>query len=463
MPAIQQRRSSGPAPESASTESSTQSDSPVWAEEAKQCSGNAGMIEMITGLSLGEEEATSMLDGAAEETEEQGPQATPSTRPGGKLGVVYDKHQNDTQRMGSRATAEHAWSLNFFKKTYEANRGRYEAVAAATSMPAKLIAALHFRESSMDFGTYLHQGDPLGRPAVNHPANIPIFHVWEEAAIHALTQKSSIRDSLNMDQTTEDPAALATYAERYNGLGYHNRGSASPYVYAGTDVYTGGKYVRDGVYDASVHDRNPGVMALMMAVEGVETSPEWASTQSTDEAWQTVLAGHQVLRHGQRGPEVRALQEKLTAAGHATGIDGHFGNGTRGALLAFQTANGLEADGRVGPKTAEALEKAGSAPAVADCDPAQTAEQAPEASTEVEVESPGARLWQAVLDGGQLLRKGSQGDVVKELQRRLVEMGQSIKVDGDFGRRTRAAVIAVQQALGLGADGIVGPRTAEKL
>ena len=37
---------------------------------------------------------------------------------------------------------------------------------ALVNVPAPLIAALHMRESSGKFNTYLHQGDPLGKPAV---------------------------------------------------------------------------------------------------------------------------------------------------------------------------------------------------------------------------------------------------------------------------------------------------------
>ena len=108
--------------------------------------------------------------------------------------------------------------------------------AACVATPPKLIAALHWRESTGDFGTYLHQGDPLGKKAVNEPADIPIFKTWEPAAEHALGLKTSTQRAYKIDAGTTDEAALTSYAERYNGLGYHNyRAMASPYVFAGTD------------------------------------------------------------------------------------------------------------------------------------------------------------------------------------------------------------------------------------
>lgn len=60
------------------------------------------------------------------------------------------------------------------------------------------------------------------------------------------------------------------------------------------------------------------------------------------------------------------------------------------------------------------------------------------------------------------LRKGTKGDRVVELQERLKVLGlYTSKVDGDFGRGTRNAVIAFQQ--GYLVDGIVDPVTISAL
>jgi len=57
-----------------------------------------------------------------------------------------------------------------------------------------------------------------------------------------------------------------------------------------------------------------------------------------------------------RGEDVRAVQKALKAAGYDPGaIDGVFGLKTLAAVLAFQAARGLTADGIVGAKTAKAL------------------------------------------------------------------------------------------------------------
>jgi lysozyme len=67
------------------------------------------------------------------------------------------------------------------------------------------------------------------------------------------------------------------------------------------------------------------------------------------------MADEPVLKLGASGKAVERLQRALTAAGHATAVDGDFGPGTKRAVRAFQAARGLVADGVVGPATWAAL------------------------------------------------------------------------------------------------------------
>ena len=63
-----------------------------------------------------------------------------------------------------------------------------------------------------------------------------------------------------------------------------------------------------------------------------------------------------------------------------------------------------------------------------------------------------------------LLRNGSTGQVVTDLQARLATLGYySGEIDGQFGPGTRDAVVLFQQENNLVADGLVGSETKEIL
>lgn len=59
---------------------------------------------------------------------------------------------------------------------------------------------------------------------------------------------------------------------------------------------------------------------------------------------------------GSTGSEVRQIQTRLKAWGYYNGaVDGIFGTATKNAVIKFQKANGLKADGIVGSKTLAAI------------------------------------------------------------------------------------------------------------
>ena len=141
-----------------------------------------------------------------------------------------------------------------------------------------------------------------------------------------------------------------------------------------------------------------------------------------------------MLYRGCTGDAVKTLQEKLNAKGFDSGsVDGIFGAKTYAAVTAFQKANGLGVDGIVGKLTWGKLYDA-----------------TPVNVTPVTTQP--------------MLRTGSRGDAVRKLQEMLNTKGYDCgSVDGIFGSKTKAAVLAFQKANGLGADGIVGPLTWGKL
>ncbi|MGE7184394.1 L,D-transpeptidase family protein [Peribacillus sp. NPDC006672] len=63
-----------------------------------------------------------------------------------------------------------------------------------------------------------------------------------------------------------------------------------------------------------------------------------------------------------------------------------------------------------------------------------------------------------------ILKKGSSGPQVIELQKRLTKLGYSTKgIDGGFGKNTEMAVKKFQKAKNLTSDGVVGPQTKKAL
>lgn len=132
-------------------------------------------------------------------------------------------------------------------------------------MPPQLIAAIHYRESSCNFKTYLHNGDPLGKPTIHVPKGI-YFEKFTDAAVDALKEKNKFRKKYKLKADSKDMAAMLSFAEVYNGLGYFNKGVVSPYIYSGTNLYKKGKFVSDGSYNASVTDKQPGVYILIKKI-----------------------------------------------------------------------------------------------------------------------------------------------------------------------------------------------------
>ncbi len=150
------------------------------------------------------------------------------------------------------------------------------------------------------------------------------------------------------------------------------------------------------------------------------------------------------LKVGSKGDSVKAVQQQLKALGYYSGeVDGQFGNGTQESVLLFQQQNGLGADGIVGLETYQLLFSGRAAACVATAPP--TATPAPTQTSPT-------------------LKKGANGEAVKQLQQRLTELGYySGSIDGDFGTGTLEAGKRFQRQNGLEPDGVVGSGTSALL
>ncbi len=125
------------------------------------------------------------------------------------------------------------------------------------------------------------------------------------------------------------------------------------------------------------------------------------------------------MGQGSSGHRVTGLQHLLNAHGASLTVDGRFGPGTHAAVVSFQKAKALDADGIVGPRT-----------------------------------------WQALIT---TVRSGATGHTVRAAQALLNAHGATLDVDGEFGPATHTAVVSFQKAEALDADGVVGPATWKAL
>ena len=143
------------------------------------------------------------------------------------------------------------------------NKAKYEEVGGPLGVPWHFVAALHNLESSLDFASHLHNGDPLTDRTLHVPEGRPEDgtppFTWEASALDALEMKH-----LDLVENWSIPGLLFQF-ERFNGFGYRTRrtGVNSPYLWSFSNHYSKGKFVADGVFDAEKVSRQCGAAVLI--------------------------------------------------------------------------------------------------------------------------------------------------------------------------------------------------------
>ena len=158
------------------------------------------------------------------------------------------------------------------------------------------------------------------------------------------------------------------------------------------------------------------------------------------------------LRRGAQGSSVREMQALLSQQGFLDEhyIDGDFGDFTEKAVIAFQQAINLSADGVAWPQTQNLLHhKFGEWEVVREADYYSVAR------LERVCEDCGFTESREV---GVMLQPGDYSSDVKTLQKRLNALGYDVgNPDGLYGDGTKRAVKKYQKDQGLNEDGIVWP------
>jgi len=173
-----------------------------------------------------------------------------------------------------------------------------------------------------------------------------------------------------------------------------------------------------------------------------------------------------VVHPNDTGSDAKKVQQRLKDLQYYRGqVDGKFGNASVRALKSFQEDHGLEADGVAGNATIAILfsENVLGKNQTPTPEPIET--PASEAGTALSVQATAASassssssvVWTT-------LRKGDEGDTVKQLQEALIQLGYlSGKPDGKYGAQTVAAVKAFQKNNNLKSDGAAGEKTQKAL
>lgn len=253
----------------------------------------------------------------------------------------------------------------------EAKNRRYRAVERATGVPWWAIAILHTLESSQNFGTHLHNGDPLTAPTVQEPKGRPVnWHpgmTWEESAIDAITVGGHRLDRIEDWSVGQ---ALEAF-ERYNGLGYRNRKLMTPYLWSGSNFYEKGKFVKDHGFDPNAVSAQVGAALLLRRVSdsgevSISRTRNTVSPQApallgsraaaeldlgpfehAKEELTFPVSANSTIRVGAKGMTAKRVQEWCCLHGRTTGIDSDFGDSTKRSVELFQRDNNLAVTGEV--------------------------------------------------------------------------------------------------------------------
>lgn len=150
----------------------------------------------------------------------------------------------------------------------------YEQIAEMREhgVPAPVVCCMHYRESDNDFQKHAHEGssllhrtrdEPRGRlPA---PAQPPFTFLQSAEDAYYVCDKLQLADWADLQSACDK-------LESFNGFGYRYKGIPASYLYSGTSLYRGGKYVRDGVFSRTAIDGQLGCVAILkrMIERGVE-------------------------------------------------------------------------------------------------------------------------------------------------------------------------------------------------
>ena len=187
--------------------------------------------------------------------------------------VTFEAAKAGYRGMYARMVVEprHESALDSIVKRILARKADYQKVEEAIGTPWQFVAAIHYRESDLDFKTHLHNGDSLNARTHHVPAGRPLKgnppFEWFESAIDALEERG-------LDKVKDWSVERMGYeGEGYNGTGYETHGENSPYVWAWSNLQQVGKYDSDGHFNKTMTDTQCGIMPIIQRLMVTVTVP----------------------------------------------------------------------------------------------------------------------------------------------------------------------------------------------
>lgn len=148
-----------------------------------------------------------------------------------------------------------------YARKLESYRAHYEGTVKSSGVPWWFVGLTHMMESSFNFNTHLHNGDPLSSRTFRVPSGLPKRgsppFKWDVSARDALERQGLLGQS---DWSL--PRALYRL-EQYNGFGYRKRGIPTPYLWSFSTIYDKGKFVADGVFNSDAVSRQCGAATVL--------------------------------------------------------------------------------------------------------------------------------------------------------------------------------------------------------
>ena len=164
-----------------------------------------------------------------------------------------------------RLRPQFAANAEFYFSRLAKFKPTYKQLGDSMGIPWVFIGVIHGMECGFNFGTHLHNGDPLSARTVHVPkgrpaAGAPPF-TWLEGARDALTLKK-------LDRVDDWSLPHMLYLlEAYNGFGYRAHFVPTPYLWSFSNLYSAGKFVADGVFDPDAVSKQCGAAVMLRVLQ----------------------------------------------------------------------------------------------------------------------------------------------------------------------------------------------------